>query len=102
MTLDTKAQLMYCMDYIVHHIRDREHREYWARRGCPDDCVGVEPPADRYKDLCFFMTDKDIYHAARLFTEIMARTLIPDLPCPTADYPTAETGFRNRWEKEET
>lgn len=75
-----RARLLYCMDYIMHHLSDEEAMETWLQDGCPDGLFqkAEDPPYDAYCNIC--VTGDEFEEHLSLFTRILARQVMPGLP----------------------
>ena len=69
----TKLELLYCMDFIMHHLSDDEAISPWLEGGIPDGLYqqSVPPPTDAYR--CLQYNDSDFDYVVALFTTVLAR-----------------------------
>lgn len=67
-----RARLLYCMDYIMHHLSDEEAIEPWLADGAPDGLyqTAPEPLAGDYRDL--ELGDTEFNEMVGLFIKTLA------------------------------
>lgn len=73
----TRARLLYCMDFIMHHMADDEAASPWLSDGVPDGLFqeSQPPPAEEYENIV--VSDEEFDEHVALFTRTLVGEVYP-------------------------
>lgn len=75
--LRSQAEVLFCLDYLMHHLNDEDSQDNWFRQGIPDGLYeGVSKLTDKqlkpYLDL---LTWRDNDNAFNYFVKVAVRLM---------------------------
>lgn len=75
--IKSRAGVLFCLDYLVHHISDEEHQIAWMMDGIPDDVWANAAPLtdEQLKPYRGFALDESAVLDFNAFVEIAVRLI---------------------------